>query len=113
MKTIIVLLSILISTYSTCFAGIDKPNILIRKSDNVVIGVGYSRFEGVKNIATDYEVKQIEPTEMEGYSQQIKERIDAEIKANKIEQKAIQDATIVKLKNLGLTDAEIGALIRR
>jgi len=107
MRIIITILFLLLTVI--CYADIDKPNILIRKSDNKVIGVGYSNFEGIKN-PNKYKVQQIELSEMAGYSGQMAIDIEEEVKNQKEEKEGKKDKAKNKLKSLGFTDEEIEGL---
>ena len=85
--------------------------ILKRKSDDVICGVGYTQFEGVKDLASLYTVEAVTDEQAETHKATIKSNNDTRIAANKSKQKTDSTSGKTKLKDLGLTDDEIKALM--
>lgn len=84
MKILIFVLSLIFIV--NCFAEeIDKPRILIRKTDNQVVGIGYTNFEGINN-PQDYKIKEIKTEEMETYLKQIDDNRKIEFQKKKSEE---------------------------
>ena len=85
--------------------------ILKRKSDNVICGVGPTQFEGVKDLASLYTVEAVTDEQAETHKATMKSNDDTRIAANKSKQITDSTSGKTKLKDLGLTDDEIKALM--
>ena len=85
--------------------------ILKRKSDDVICGVGYTQFEGVKDLASLYTVEAVTDEQAETHKATMKSNDDTRIAANKSKQITDSTSGKTKLKDLGLTDDEIKALM--
>ena len=85
--------------------------ILKRKSDDVICGVGPTQFEGVKDVASLYTVEAVTAEQAITHKATRKSNDDAKIAANKSKQITDSTSGKTKLKDLGLTDDEIKALM--
>ena len=85
--------------------------ILKRKSDDVICGVGPTQFEGVKDVASLYTVEAVTDEQAETHKATMKSNDDTRIAANKSKQITDSTSGKTKLKDLGLTDDEIKALM--
>mgnify|MGYP003119151390 CR=1 FL=1 len=87
--------------------------ILKRKSDDIICGIGSTQFEGVKDLASLYTVEAVTDEQAETHKATMKSNDDTRIAANKSKQKTDIATGVTKLKNLGLTEDEIVALMSR
>ena len=85
--------------------------ILKRKSDDVICGVGPTQFEGVKDVASLYTVEAVTAEQAITHKATMKSKDDAKTAASKSKQITDSTSGKTKLKDLGLTDDEIKALM--
>ena len=85
--------------------------ILKRKSDDIICGIGSTQFEGVKDLASLYTVEAVTDEQAETHKATMKSNDDTRIAANKSKQITDSTSGKTKLKDLGLTDDEIKALM--
>jgi hypothetical protein len=85
--------------------------ILKRKSDDVICGVGFTQFEGVKDLASLYIIETVTDEQAETHKATMKSNDDTKLAANRSKQKTDSTSGKTKLKDLGLTDDEIKALM--
>lgn len=109
MKPLITLLFMLV--FPIVARSDDTPNALIRKSDGVIVGVGYTDFSGVENLR-DYEVKAVDKSQMESISVGIKRRFAEERAINEEKSNKTRNEKAKGLKQkLGLSDSEWDDLV--
>ena len=87
--------------------------ILKRKSDNAICGVGPTQFEGVKDLASLYTVEAVTDEQAETHKATMKSAVDTKIADGRAKRKTDGASAMTKLKNLGLTEDEIVALMSR
>ena len=85
--------------------------ILKRKSDDIICGIGSTQFEGVKDLASLYTVEAVTDEQAETHKATMKSNDDTRIAANKSKQITDSTSGKTKLKDLGLNDDEIKALM--
>ena len=85
--------------------------ILKRKSDDIICGIGSTQFEGVKDLASLYTVEAVTAEQAITHKATMKSNDDTRIAANKSKQITDSTSGKTKLKDLGLTDDEIKALM--
>ena len=85
--------------------------ILKRKLDDIICGIGSTQFEGVKDLASLYTVEAVTDEQAETHKATMKSNDDTRIAANKSKQITDSTSGKTKLKDLGLTDDEIKALM--